>query len=52
MPPRHQRGGGPGGAVGAMVAAIVMAGAAHDVRGGEFPEGQRTPPGASSANSS
>jgi hypothetical protein len=35
-----------------MVAAIVMAGAAHDIRGGEFPEGRRTPPGASSANSS
>ena len=39
-PPRHRRDGvGPGGAVGAMLAAIVMAGAARDVRGGESPSG-------------
>ena len=44
------RRGGAGRDPGARV--VVMAGAAHDVRGGEFPEGQRTSPGASSANSS
>jgi hypothetical protein len=30
--PQERSGNGPGGAVGAVVASIVMAGAAHDVR--------------------